>query len=82
MNRKKVLAVLVTLSVVCLLIFSTPIAAKGGDNTSRPGNGHGDSKHEHLGPPGHSDSDDRPGYGYGDRNHYHYGYSYHYSGSK
>ncbi|UCD10062.1 MAG: hypothetical protein JSU79_05325 [Dehalococcoidales bacterium] len=80
--KKMFPALLVTVTTVLLLIFSSPISAKGGDNSPRPGNGQGDTKHEHYGPPGHSDTDARPGWGYGDRNHYHYGYGYRYRGDK
>lgn len=81
--KKKILALLLTLATVSLLICSTPISARGGDNpaqTEKPGNGQGDAHHEHYGPPGHSNTHERPGWGYGDRNHYHYGYGYRYAG--
>jgi len=74
--KKKIPALLVTLATVSLLIFSSPISAKGGDDSPKPGNGQGDIKREHYGPPGLSDIDTRPGWGYGDQNHNHYGYSY------
>ena len=77
--KKKIPALIVTLATVLLLIFSSPISAKGGDNPSKaekPGYGDGDINHEHYGPPGHSDTDTKPGWGYGDKNHNHYGYGY------
>ena len=74
--KKKILALLVTLTTVLLLVFSSPISAKGRDDFPKPGYGQGDTKHEHYGPPGHSDTDARPGWGYGDQNHVHYGYKY------
>ena len=75
--KRKILALLVTVATVLLLIFSSPMSAKGGDNSSRPGNGHGDTNHEHNGPPGQDDTG-KPGWGYGDKNHDHYGYGYGY----
>jgi len=75
--KKKILALFVTLATVLLLIFSSPISANSGDNSSKPGNGQGDANHEHHGPPG-QDDDVKPGWGYGDKNHNHYGYGYGY----
>jgi hypothetical protein len=79
--KRKILAFLVTLATVLLLIFSSPILAKVGDNPTneeKPGYGYGNTDREHIGPPGQNDTDERPGWGYGDRNHYHYGYGYRY----
>ncbi|HEY93429.1 MAG TPA: hypothetical protein G4O15_00630 [Dehalococcoidia bacterium] len=83
--KKKIPALLVTLATVSLLVFSSPISAKGGDNPTKEeksGYGYGDIKREHYGPPGHNDTNARPGWGYGDQNHYHYGYGYKYKGDK
>ena len=83
--KKKILALFVTLATLLLLIFSSPISAKGGDNPTKgekPGYGDGDTKHEHYGPPGQDDTNGRPGWGYGDLNHFHYGYGYKYKGDK
>lgn len=74
--KNKILALLLTLATVLLLTFSSPISAKGGNNSAKPGNGHGDTNHEHYGPPGQNDGYERPGWGYGDKNHDHYGYGY------
>ena len=74
--KKKILALIVTLATVSLLILSSPISAKGGDDSPKPGNGRGDINHGHYGSPGHNDTDVRPGWGYGDKNHNHYGYGY------
>ena len=81
--KKKIPALLITLVTVLLLIFSSPISAKGEDNSSKPGNGKGDTNHEHHGPPG-QDYHGKPGWGYGDKNHEHlgYGYGYKYKGGK
>ena len=38
-----------------------------------PGNGYGDTNHEHTGPPGQTGDACRPGWGYGDTNHDHGG---------
>jgi hypothetical protein len=73
--KKKILALLITLATVLLLIFSSPISAKGGDDPSKPGHGQGDGNHQHYGPPGQND-DGKPGWGYGDKNHDHFGYGY------
>ncbi len=74
--KKKILALLVTLVTVFLLVFSSPISAKGGGDSPKPGKGQGDTKHEHFGPPGHNDSNGKPGWGYGDSNHTHFGYGF------
>jgi len=76
--KKKIPALIVTLATVLLLIFSSPISAKGGDDSTKPGYGQGDRNHQHYGPPGQNDEDDKPGWGYGDKNHNHYGYGYGY----
>jgi hypothetical protein len=77
--KKKILALLLTLIIVSLLVFSSPISAsKGGVDSPKPGKGQGDTNHEHYGSPGHSETNERPGWGYGDRNHHRYGYSYQY----
>ena len=39
----------------------------------QPGWGHGDTNHDHTGPPGRSDGACSPGHGYGDKNHDHSG---------
>jgi hypothetical protein len=39
----------------------------------QPGWGHGDTNHDHTGPPGQSDDACSPGHGYGDKNHDHSG---------
>ena len=75
MIKKKIVALLVTLITVLLLVFSSPISAKRGNDTSEPGYETGDN-HPHGGPPGHNENA-RPGWGYGDKNHEHtgpYGY--------
>ena len=74
--KKKILALLLTLATISLLVFSSPISAKGGVDSSKPGNGKGDTNHDHVGSPGQHGEDERPGWGYGDKNHGHYGYGY------
>ena len=76
MRKKMVLAVIATV-VICLLL-STPVLAAKGDNGKpdsgvRPGWGYGDPNHDHSGPPGQVNKDLKPGWGYGDPNHDHYG---------
>jgi hypothetical protein len=48
-------------------------AATQASEPCTPGNGYGDSNHEHTGPPGQTDDTCRPGWGYGDTNHEHSG---------
>ncbi len=74
--KKKILALLLTLVTVLMLVFSSPISAKSGDDSLKPGYGRGDSGREHYGPTGQEVKDGRPGWGYGDKNHIHYGYGY------
>ena len=74
--KKKILALLLTLATISLLVFSSPISAKGGGNSSKPGNGQGDTNHDHFGSPGQREEYEKPGWGYGDNNHDHYGYGY------
>ena len=74
--KKKIPALLITLATVLLLIFSSPILAKGGNDSPKPGHGKGDTNREHFGPPGQEDDDGKPGWGYSDKNHEHYGYGF------
>ena len=50
--------------------FTVTISSSSG---CYPGNGYGDTNHDHSGPPGRDNSDCWPGYGYGDTNHDHSG---------
>jgi hypothetical protein len=76
--KKKILALLVTFVTILLLIFSSPISAKIGNDSPESGYETGDN-HPPGGPPGHNDNI-RPGWGKGDEmNHEHtgpYGYGY------
>ena len=74
--KKKIVALFFTLATVSLLVFSSPISARGGGDSSRPGNGQGDINHDHYGSSPQHEDGERPGWGYGDKNHDHYGYGY------
>jgi hypothetical protein len=86
MDKKVVLALIATI-LICLLLSTPVLAARGVNGNSdyvsqpcwgygdKPGWGYGDTNHDHCGPPGwgYGDTGYKPGWGWGDTHHYHYG---------